>query len=333
MTAVLTSFEEVFNVDSVLYLAEDRSGSSPQKLPFRSHPQSETHVSTSKHARVGSASSLLPARPHGSTLPAPPFQTLDLSQYEEEALQFPTDPLADEEYLPSHKRGERIEKQERNKEKEKARHEKAQLDKLLEELSGPEWLKTMGIPITTDADRKSYESKRIHYLKKVKELLAKFDEWKEKERHLRERKDRAAARAAREEESDDDADDSDNQGNDSGIQTSPNTQSLDASALQLQQEAGLTTQTKKLKIKLRMSATSNEEVIPQRPFASFFAKPHERAGALAKHRRGRHVMAFGQPLPEIVEEQAFELPEDIFEQEDQQHRKSARRKRGTDLDD
>ncbi|KAI5298002.1 hypothetical protein KEM56_004386, partial [Ascosphaera pollenicola] len=55
------------------------------------------------------------------------------------------DPLSDELYFKAHRRLERQEKQLRNIERDRAQHEKIQLDRLLEELEGHDWLRTMGI--------------------------------------------------------------------------------------------------------------------------------------------------------------------------------------------
>ncbi len=50
-----------------------------------------------------------------------------------------------------------------------------------------------------------------------------------------------------------------------------------------------------------------------RPFTSFFAKPHQRAAALDPARRtGRtRPLAFGQPVPEPIE-RSFALPRDFL---------------------
>ena len=314
------------NADTIFYLDDDKPESnghpSPDRPPHHTtaRPTPSNQSPSTKRSVLQQASKVtlassttVTARGAGS------FRTLDLSQFEAEAMQFNVDPLADEEYLTAHKRGEKGEKQMRNHDKERNKHDKVLLEKLKDELSGSEWYKTMGLSGSTDSDHQRFESKRRLYYRKVKEMLAQFDDWKEKEKHERERKERAAARAARAAASDENAD----------VETETSlTTSLDASALQLQQEAGLRRPTTALKIKLRMPAKNDEEVVP-RAFTSFFAKSHERAGALAGHRRGRHVLAFGQPLPEMAEQVDFDLPEEDFEHEKEQHRKSAhaRRKR------
>jgi len=50
---------------------------------------------------------------------------------------------------------------------------------------------------------------------------------------------------------------------------------------------------------------------PEKPFKSFFDKPHLRAQALGKQRHGRGVLAFGRPVPQ-VDLRDFELPADLL---------------------
>ncbi|KAK1917030.1 hypothetical protein P3342_001612 [Pyrenophora teres f. teres] len=112
------------------------------------------------------------------------------------------DPLADAVYFTQHRRAERKEKQLRNIEKERAMHEKVQLERLLDGLQGPDWLKVMGITGVTDGERKDWEAKRTYFVKEVEALVDKFRVWKEEEKRLRAEKE--AALAAREEDDDED---------------------------------------------------------------------------------------------------------------------------------
>ena len=311
------------NVDTVFYLDDDKHEPDGQSMPDRSKNAPDARSPTSKKSpatkRPAQSSPSKPTFGDSSTtrLTGPAsFRVLDLSQYEAEAMQFTVDPLADKEYLPAHRKGEKGEKQTRNHDKERNKHDKVLLERLKEELSGPEWHKAMGLSGITESDHQKFEGKRRLYYGKVKEMLRQFDEWKEKEKNERERKERAAARAARAANS---------ESADEETETSLST-SLDASALQLQQEAGLRRTTTALKIKLRMPAKKTEEVISA-PFMSFFAKSHERAGALAGHRRGRHVLAFGHSIPDMAEHVEFDLPEEDFDYEKEQHRKSAHARR------
>ncbi|AEO53934.1 hypothetical protein MYCTH_2295879 [Thermothelomyces thermophilus ATCC 42464] len=54
---------------------------------------------------------------------------------------------------------------------------------------------------------------------------------------------------------------------------------------------------------------------PPKPFTSFFAKRYQRDAALSKNRRkGRKVLAWGQPLPEMAEAE-FQLPTGLCDEE------------------
>jgi len=108
------------------------------------------------------------------------------------------DPLADTVYFAQHRRAERKEKQLRNIEKDRAMHEKAQLERLLDGLQGPDWLKVMGITGVTDGERKSWEPKRGYFIKEVQALVDKFRMWKEQEK--KQRAEKEAACAAREDD-------------------------------------------------------------------------------------------------------------------------------------
>jgi hypothetical protein len=67
------------------------------------------------------------------------------------------------------------------------------------------------------------------------------------------------------------------------------------------------------------------EAKPPKEFKSFFSKPYQRAAAMGKNRRkGRTVLAWGQPVPEIAERD-FELPEDLRDEDTL--KTQARRKR------
>lgn len=251
-------------------------------------------------------------------------ETLDMSQYDTEILDFDGDPLADEVYLKPHDRGERKEKRLRNVDKERAAHEKQQLEKLYAGLRGPDWLKTMGISGITDTEKKSYEAKRALYTDRVKGLLQKFEVWRDREKRQKRRKEKAAARLA--EETDEDSEEADEDSEDDGVENEPEQendndqdsqlrrqQQLDESALQLYQEAVLAAQSPR-KTKPSVSNVRRQykkKQLAEAPFTSFYAKPHERAGALGKHRRGRHVTAFGLPVPDIPERVEFALPGDI----------------------
>lgn len=93
------------------------------------------------------------------------------------------DPLSDELYFKAHRRLERQEKRLRNIERDRAQHGKIQLDRLLNELHGHDWLRVMGITgIVTETERKLYEPKRAFFIREISALVEKYSEWKEEEK-------------------------------------------------------------------------------------------------------------------------------------------------------
>jgi hypothetical protein len=205
------------------------------------------------------------------------------------------DPLADSVYLKQHQRAERKEKQLRNIEKERAMHEKQQLERLLDGLQGPDWLKVMGVTGVTDGERKEWEPKRDYFVKEVAALVDKFRIWKEEEKRLRAEKE--AALAAREgEENTEESSESDN----------ANTNVAESSASEQRGKEPKPPQPRRPP-RPHGYVLPPPPVVPQGPFLSFYAKPHLRAAALGKHRHGRNATAFGQPIPDFYEHE-FEIP-------------------------
>lgn len=92
------------------------------------------------------------------------------------------DPLNHDKYFTAHRRMERREKQIRNIEKERAQHEKMQLDRLLNALQGHDWLRVMGVTGITEMERRLYEPKRTYFIMEVSALLQKFKMWKREEK-------------------------------------------------------------------------------------------------------------------------------------------------------
>ncbi|KAF2649321.1 hypothetical protein K491DRAFT_669161 [Lophiostoma macrostomum CBS 122681] len=210
------------------------------------------------------------------------------------------DPLAESVFIVQHRRAERKEKQLRNIEKERAMHEKVQLERLLDGLQGPDWLKVMGITGVTDGERKDWEPKRDYFVKEVESLVDKFRIWKEEEKRLRAEKE--AAHAAREGDEDEDEDTSESD--------VANVNGAAPSASEQREKVPRTPQP-------RRPPRPHGFLLPvmppqpQSPFKSFFAKPHLRAAALGKHRHGRNAAAFGQPIPDFYEHE-FEPPEEYL---------------------
>lgn len=221
------------------------------------------------------------------------------------------DPLTDAIYLKAHRRAERQEKQLRNIEKERAMHEKVQLERLLDGLRGHDWLRVMGISGITDGEKKAFEPKRDYFIREVRTLLVKFQEWKEEEKRRKVEKEESMQ--DEEEEQDDEEEEVESEGGESDGDP-PDYTDVDASAArQLHQEAILATNCQSGKPR---SHRKKEPVVPpvEKPFTSFYSKPYLRDAAIGKHRRGRVRYAFGQPLPE-PDDQDFDLPGEILSPE------------------
>ncbi|OAX78480.1 hypothetical protein ACJ72_07212 [Emergomyces africanus] len=114
------------------------------------------------------------------------------------------DPLDDDVYFKAHRRIERQEKQLRNIERERAQHEKVQLDRLLAELQGHDWLRVMGISGITETEKKLYEPKRAYFIKEVSALIEKFRVWKEEEKRRKMERDQNVANGDDEDEEEED---------------------------------------------------------------------------------------------------------------------------------
>ena len=174
-------------------------------------------------------------------------------------------------------------------------HEKLQLERLLDGLQGPDWLKVMGITGVTDGERGKWEEKRRWFVSEVEALVDKFRVWKEEEKRVRAEKD--AANAARDED-----DDSEDEESDCDRSTTRHS----------------TPQDHKLKPPVPRRPPRPHGFFvplappePLAPFTTFFAKPHLRTAALSKHRHGRNAMAFGASIPEF-EEREFRVPEEFL---------------------
>ncbi|EGD85784.1 hypothetical protein H112_06707 [Trichophyton rubrum D6] len=122
------------------------------------------------------------------------------------------DLLDEDTFFKAHRRLERQEKQLRNLEKERAQYEKTQLDHLLGELQGHDWLRVMGINGVTDSEKKLYEPKRDYFVGEVTALLEKFRAWKEEEK--RRRIEREQALQAEEDEQSDSQEENENEDED-----------------------------------------------------------------------------------------------------------------------
>ncbi|KAJ5547145.1 hypothetical protein N7494_004730 [Penicillium frequentans] len=111
------------------------------------------------------------------------------------------DPLGEELYFRAHRRFERQEKQLRNIERDRAQHEKQQVDRLLEELRGQDWLRVMGLPGVHESEKKLYEPKRQILIQELVALVNKFQVWKDEERRRKLAKEKPLPSADAEAES------------------------------------------------------------------------------------------------------------------------------------
>ncbi|KAH7027474.1 something about silencing, SAS, complex subunit 4-domain-containing protein [Microdochium trichocladiopsis] len=111
-----------------------------------------------------------------------------------------SDPLADSFYSPSHRKAARLEKSIRNTERSRAQHEKDQIVRILGDLQGHDWLRTMGVNGVTETRKKSFEPAREHFIRGCQAILGKFRHWSQEEKRRKLEKERALA----EEEEDED---------------------------------------------------------------------------------------------------------------------------------
>lgn len=236
-------------------------------------------------------------------------QRIDFSSIERHARSNVEDPLIDAVYFKAHRRAERQEKQLRNIEKERAQHEKVQLERLLDGLKGHDWLRVMGISGITDSDKKAFEPKRDYFIEEVSSLIDKFKIWKEEEKRRKAEKEHNLLAEDDEESEPDAVSDTASEGD------PPDYNDVDAwAARQLHQEAISATGTEPGKSRRQHAQAAVEQVSLETPFTSFYSKPYLRDAAIGKYRRGRARFAFGQPLPNVAEK-SFDLPPDILSQD------------------
>lgn len=265
-----------------------------------------------------------------------------------EAIQLPDpkpsdedDPLNEGAYFRAHRRLERQEKQLRNIERERAQHEKLQVDRLLDELRGQDWLRVMGIAAGPDNAKKLFEPKRDYFIRELTALIDKFKAWKEEEKRRKLAKDMKPATPDVDDNKDDPKEE-DDAGADAQS-TGETTDDVDVQASrQLLREARSATSSKKPKSKRtstekqRKFKPAGQEPQPQpspqpqtqppkpqyppfeppivenKPFASFYPDPEARAVALGKTDQAPlNKLAFGYPIPNMYE-QDFRLPSDIL---------------------
>ncbi len=245
-------------------------------------------------------------------------ERLDFSPTERHARHITEDPMADELYCKAHRRAERAEKSQRNRERESAQHEKVQLERILDELEGPSWLKTMGVTGITDSEKKNYEPKRDIFIQRVTALLNKFRAWKEEEKRRKAERERASTTDDEDEEQEDalETDHSESPGRYDGVNERDGTRQLSKGGstfrrYRRKEEALGRTDAHATSRNAQRQDVNLIPLPPEKPFTSFYTKPHLRDAALSKNRRGRLRFAFGQQVPEL-EQRDFDLPSEML---------------------
>jgi hypothetical protein len=296
---------EFLDLETPIYIIDE-----PLKATRTQSVASETSRKSTSPAR--SRKSRAQSPPRNASNPSIPtsqsstaFQVLDYSTIARAVRNDEEDLLSDAVFLGQHRRAERKEKQLRNIEKERAMHEKVQLERLLDGLQGPDWLKVMGITGVTDGERKDWEPKRNYFVKEVEALVDKFRIWKEEEKRLRAEKE--AALAAREEDDEEDEEEESVESDGTNVRGA-------GPSVSEQRHKEPEPPKPRRPPRPRGFLLPYIPPAPQGPFLSFYSKPHLRAVALGKHRPGRNTTAFGQPIPDF-EESEFWLPGDYIDEE------------------
>ena len=300
---LLINILESVTPGTLVHIIDDPAKAAPSTSTFKNANNNPQKSSNAKSTMVNGSSQMF-------TLSEETFTSLndatriDLSAMDKRSLS--RDPMSDAVYLKAHRRAERQEKLLRNIEKERAMHEKVQLERLLDGLKGHDWLRVMGISGITDGEKKAYEPKRDYFIREVRLLLEKFREWKEEEKRRKVEKDESML--DEDEEQEEEGSEVDGESDDD----QPDYASADDTATQLPKDASSVTKVSLGKRSHRAKAPSAPPV--QKPFTSFYSKPYLRDAAIGKHRRGRARFAFGQPLPEPVDKE-FGLPDHILSPE------------------
>ena len=306
---------EFLRVDEPIYIIDEASKGSPHTSPAKGKT-----VTIPARTRAPSVPQTVPSAQAAVSITRPP-PVQDQSPVDAKTIhlqspakdQSTSDPLGDETYMVYHKRAERREKQVRNIENERAQHKKAHLERLLDGLQGPDWLRVLGVSGVTEHEQKEWKPKRNYFIKEVSELVGKFRRWKDAERRLRLKKERE-----REAELEDDTE------AESGASARASSSDLDArAAYQLLQEAGQTP--KPPRRRKAQHVLYEAPPSPEQPFTGFYKDPHLRAQALGEVRHGRNITAFGVALPDPPEED-FELWPDLTTHDSRRARDRKRRK-------
>ncbi|PVI08076.1 hypothetical protein DM02DRAFT_608181 [Periconia macrospinosa] len=328
---------EFLGVDARIYIVDEpiKAAKASQEPSLSGSSRKSVSPSRSRKARTQTPTrrSSVTSIPQPSRSPTS-YQEIDYSSIANTLTDTDDDPLADSVYFAQHRRAERKEKQLRNIEKERAMHEKVQLERLLDGLQGPDWLKVMGISGVTDGEKKDWEPKRDYFIKEVEALVDKFRLWKEQEKRVRAEKEAALAKEEEEEEESSEPDNDHAPKKPNGKHAHNSTTIPPSTTTSSTSTPHTNTTTKPISPpKPRRPPRPHGFFLPlppaepKGPFTSFYAKPHLRAAALGKHRHhGRNASAFGHPLPDW-EEKEFHLPEDFVSEEFMRGHARERRRR------
>lgn len=256
-------------------------------------------------------------------------------------------------YESVHRKAERVEKHIRNTERGRAYHERAQVARLLDELQGHDWLRTMGVSGVTTSQKRKYEPARHYFISGCEAIIDKFKQWTREEKRRKAEKDRALAERAAA-----DVDDSDDQ---SAAEmtigrrgrrkyAAAGSNSLIKIMLRITSDASPEKDGRRRKasrITIVRGDTNDEqqegndneaehagEVAapstpppPPKEITSFFKKQYERKLWLNRQRPpGRKAMAWGVLIPDLTNRE-FVLGNEILDQETVKVREKARRER------
>ncbi|KAJ8120692.1 hypothetical protein O1611_g10302 [Lasiodiplodia mahajangana] len=265
------------------------------------------------------------------------------------------DPLPDSHFAPAHRKAERLEKSIRNTERGRAQHEKDQIIRLLGELQGHDWLRTMGVNGVTESRRKSFEPARDHFIKGCQAILDKFRLWSQEEKRRKLERERALAEETDEDEDEDQEEDEDNEdgeleqeeeeaeiddsdcserassmddvdmadaeneGDDGSTSDGepPEYSDVDAAARQLHAEAMERARYAASTSPRRARGEPPPLVVDQTPreFTSFFEKRHQRDAALNKDRRRGRTVLAWGHPVPETNEYDFELPDFLLDED------------------
>jgi len=245
----------------------------------------------------------------------PEPQAFDFSPFVDAAKCITEDPMSDSRYIKPHRRAEIAEKRLRNIERERLQHDKSRFEQYLERLTGPDWLKLLGIERLrlSDEERHGFEKKRKALIDEIEIILEKFKAWKDEEKRRKMDKDGTPRDV-------------------SGINAEHQSRRLDKDDFDFDESSGEDVHMSKKK-RIRKSLNANDNVVqqvrlvgkeplytptppPLKPFTSFYDKEYTRIAALNVSRRiSRNTMAFGQPLPD-VDEREFYLDQNIIQEQE-----------------